>query len=70
MLDEAVGERRPEPAAVPLVDDGERDLRPVAMIGPGGVAGDADDRVFAIERDEGDVAVVVDLGEEGEVAGG
>ena len=40
----------------------------VRLSDPGRVAGDADDRAGAVERDDRDVAALVDLGEEGEVA--
>jgi hypothetical protein len=65
---EAVAERGGEPAAVPLVDHREGDLGAARLAGPGGVAGDRDDRAGGVEGDQRDVALVVHLGQEREVA--
>ena len=53
---------------MPLVDDGDGHVGALRLPDPGRVAGDADDRARAVERDDRDVAALVDLGEEGEVA--
>ena len=67
--DEPVAERRAEAAPLPLVDDREGHLRAVGRVRPRRVAADADDRADAVDRDERDVAALVDLGQEGELAG-
>ena len=53
---------------MPRVDDGDGHVGALRLAGPGRVAGDADDRARAVERDDRDVAALVDLGEEREVA--
>jgi hypothetical protein len=54
--------------AVPLVDDGHGHVGTLGLRDPRRVASDADDRAGAVERDDRDVAALVDLGQEREVA--
>ena len=68
-LDEPLEQRGGGAAALPVVDDGDRDLGLGGLVGAD-VAGDPDRAPLAVEGDQRLVVVVVDLGQVGEVAVG